>query len=412
MKITSLYVYPIKSLRGISLQQAHITPRGVQYDRHFILYEEVVPAPSSSPSQTENNKSARQPPILKKIQLDSHPKSALFEQTLDQKSKTVDVRFLGPSLPADDDDDDDDGAHSPAENGEKNQIRKKNLITVPLEPDVSSLKPISADLHGSAARAYEMGEGYDAWFSARFGVKVKLVYIGDGKRAVLGETLPPPPRTTAEEGEAQTQTQNTEASGSGSGSGSGKGWLSTLTSLVTGPARAESVNQKVTAAGPWLTFTDVAPLLVASESSLEDVSARLPEENRPMPMYKFRPNVVVDGRGEAAWAEDFWAELTVESSADPGGKLHRLSMTGNCVRCISLNVDYETGRPAEGEMGNVLKKLMKDRRVDAGSKWSPVFGRYGFPPLDDEEGFVISVGDEVQVAKRNADRTVWDWPGL
>lgn len=296
------------------------------------------------------------------------------------------MRFLGP-LP--------DGV-SRAEN------ENQNLMTVPLEPDVSSLSKISAGLHGSAAQAYEMGERYDGWFSARFGVKVKLVYIGDGKRAVLGGTLPPPPRTPAED----EQTQN-----SGGGGGGGRGWLSSLASLVTGPVQAESTNHSSkAAAGPWLTFTDVAPLLVASESSLEDVSSRLPEENRPMPMYKFRPNVAVDGRGEEAWAEDFWAELSVKSSAERE-KQHKLSMTGNCVRCISLNVDYETGKPAEGEMGNVLKKLMKDRRVDAGSKWSPVFGRYGFPPQD-EEGFVISVGDEVEVTKRNTDRTVWDWPGL
>ena len=95
-------------------------------------------------------------------------------------------------------------------------------------------------------------------------------------------------------------------------------------------------------------------------------------------------------------------------------------MTGNCVRCTSLNVDYTLGKPAEGEEGTMLKKLMRDRRVDAGSKWSPVFGRYGclVPPEEDNgEGsggyYVrVSVGDEVQVTRRNAERTVWDWPDL
>ncbi|KAK3990145.1 MOSC domain-containing protein [Cladorrhinum sp. PSN332] len=361
MRITTLYVYPIKALRGISLRQAHVGPRGVQYDRHFILYE-VRSDPESPSSNTT--------PVLKKVQLDSHPKCALFEQQIDHATKSVNVHFRGTSP---------DGSSDAQDAAD---------LTVPLEPDVSSLTKTAADLHGSVAQAYAMGETYDSWFSARFGVQIKLVYIGDGGRAVLGKTLPPSTSIT------QQQQQQAQSNGGG--------WLSSITSYVTGTTT--QTEKKPAAAGPWLTFTDVAPLLVASESSLEDVSKRLPEENRPMPMYKFRPNVVVDGEGEQAWAEDYWAELTV------GEEKHKLAMTGNCVRCISLNVDYETGKPAEGEMGNVLKKLMKDRRVDTGSKWSPVFGRYGFP--QDEEGFVVSVGDEVEVTKRNSNRTVWDWPGL
>ncbi|KAK4232194.1 hypothetical protein QBC38DRAFT_406401 [Podospora fimiseda] len=333
MRITSLHLYPIKALRGISLQQAQITPKGIKHDRTFILYE--VRSQSSS-----------EPPTLKKMQLDSHPKCALFQQQIDHSTHSIKVIHL-PS---------------------------NSTLTIPLEPDISTLTKIQTDLHGSTTQAYSMADPYDSWFSAHFNIPVKFIYIGDGKRPVLGKTLPPlPPLSTAPEN---------------------KGWFSYLT--------GSSSNTKPND-GPYITFTDVAPLLITSESSLKDVSNRLPEENRPMPMYKFRPNVVLDGEGEQAWAEDYWAELTVSHQ-------HKLAMTGNCVRCISLNVDYETGKPAEGEMGTVLKKLMKDRRVDAGSKWSPVFGRYGFP-LDEQE-FIISVGGEVEVTKRNSDRTVWDWPGL
>lgn len=57
----------------------------------------------------------------------------------------------------------------------------------------------------------------------------------------------------------------------------------------------------------------------------------------------------------------------------------------------------------EGESGKLLKKMMRDRRVDSGNKWSPIFGRYGFPT----QGGEIRVGDEVLVTKRNKDHTVW-----
>jgi uncharacterized protein len=37
MKIKSLYVYPVKSLGGIALQEAEVTERGLAYDRRWVL---------------------------------------------------------------------------------------------------------------------------------------------------------------------------------------------------------------------------------------------------------------------------------------------------------------------------------------------------------------------------------------
>jgi glycine hydroxymethyltransferase len=60
----------------------------------------------------------------------------------------------------------------------------------------------------------------------------------------------------------------------------------------------------------------------------------------------------------------------------------------------------------EGESGKVLKKLMADRRVDSGAKYSPVFGRYGF--LDaGSDSRTVRVGDEVVVARRMQERSVY-----
>jgi len=314
---------------------------------------------------------------LKKMQLDTHPRCALFEQSIVQDHQGEDsevvVRFLG----------------SPADESKQSE---DDILRVPLKPDMSSLEKIEAVLHGSPASAYRMGNSYDAWLTQRFGVRTILVYIGDGRRAVLGQTLPPKP--------AQGQQQPQQ-----------RGWVSSLTSYITG-----SQGQREEEPAPSLAFSDVAPLLVASEASLRDVSDRM-LGGQPVEMYKFRPNIVVDGEGEDAWAEDFWAELTITSSDRETDRdddtTNTLQLTGNCVRCISLNVDYETGRPAEGELGNVLKRLMKERRVDAGSKWSPVFGRYAF--LDGRhlaDGITVSVGDGAEVTRRNTERTVWDWPGL
>jgi len=343
---SKLYVYPIKGLRGIELESAEIGPQGIHHDRRFMLYE--VQATTG---------------VLKKIQLDTHPACALFEPRIvpgsQEGGSEVVVSFLG-NPPRDGEPGDDD----------------HGSVSVPLEPDLSTLEKISVDLHGSPASAYRMGTGYDNWFSQRFGVETMLVYLGDGRRAVLGKTLPP----KAAQGQQQ------------------RGWISSLTSYIPGARQGGEDST------PWITFSDVAPLMVASESSLQDVRSRL-LGGYPVEMYKFRPNIVVDGQAEDAWAEDFWAELRI----GPG---NTLQLTGNCVRCVSLNVDYKTGKPAEGEEGNVLKRLMKDRRVDAGSKWSPVFGRYAFLDGRHNETITVSVGDGVEVTRRNTERSVWDWPDL
>lgn len=334
---------------------------------------------------------------LRKMQLDSHPHCALFEQRIvpgpaggegEGGSVVVAVRYHGPLPP--------DGDGSSADSEEEGG--KEEELSVPLEPDVAPLAKIDVDLHGSPTAAYRMGEAYDAWFSRRFGFPTVMVYIGDGRRAVLGKTLLPPKPDDADEVEAARPTT---------------GWLSSLASYITtgAPPLASDARTK-----PWLTFTDVAPLLVTSERSLHDVCERL-LDGQAVSMYKFRPNIVVDGEGEEPWAEDFWAELAISPGRDDtmeqGKKKHTLLLTGNCARCTSLNVDYQTGKPAAGEPGTLLKKLMKDRRVDPGTKWSPIFGRYAFlGGGHDSEGFTISVGDGVEVTRRNAERSVWDWPGL
>jgi uncharacterized protein YcbX len=159
-------------------------------------------------------------------------------------------------------------------------------------------------------------------------------------------------------------------------------WLSAIKPII--PKQLNTVN-----------FSDGAALLVTSEASLGDLHPRLPD-GEDVVLEKFRPNIVVDGEGRA-WDEDFWSELTVL----PLGA--RIVLTSNCARCTSINVDLSKGRMGDGESGKLLKKMMRDRRVDTGNKWSPIFGRYGFPTQAGE----IRVGDQVVVSKRNKEHTVW-----
>ncbi|KAH7149929.1 MOSC domain-containing protein [Dactylonectria estremocensis] len=333
MRITELWVYPIKAIRGIQLDSAKLGPRGIQHDRRFMLCK------------------VEESGELTKIQMSKYPQCALFAQEI--VGDSIHVRYLTPQEPL---------VPPRPEHGV--------VLEVPLGPNLEDLERVHVNLHQSLVIAYCMGPKCDAWFTACFGFDTALVFIGDGRRPILGTFAP----------ESQPAS---------------KSWLSSLTSYVGGASGISAEEED------WLTFTDCAPYLVTTEQSLKNVSARL--ASGEVEMGAFRPNVVVDG--EAEWDEDFWAELRINET-------HKLALTKNCNRCTSLNIDYDTGRPAEGERGTVLKKLMLDRRVDNGAPYSPVFGRYAFligsPGGNGNDE--VSVGDGVDVTARMAQRAVWDWP--
>lgn len=256
-----------------------------------------------------------------------------------------------------------------------------------------------------------------------------LVYLGPHLRPVLGNVAP-----GSKSVKRMDRSNNTKSNTWGS-------WVSMLTEVVTAPLGSMSSQRSQTAGNEeGITFADMAPYLVVTEESLHDVSARL-GEGVDMDVTKFRPNIVLSGSAEA-WEEDFWGGLTIiakdvngdvcEGDDDDDDKnedvqrndrIMELVLTSNCARCQSINVDYETGKQGTGETGSVLKKLMRDRRVDKGMKYNPVFGRYAFlvpPPTSTTTTTYgqprperaagrrskISVGDEVFVSKRNESRTI------
>ncbi|MGH1428579.1 MAG: MOSC domain-containing protein [Arenicella sp.] len=40
MKVSQLYIYPVKSLRGIAVEKAELTPLGLRYDRHWMIIDD------------------------------------------------------------------------------------------------------------------------------------------------------------------------------------------------------------------------------------------------------------------------------------------------------------------------------------------------------------------------------------
>lgn len=257
--------------------------------------------------------------------------------------------------------------HAPSSTQNPNEERP--VLEIELSPSTfSALEKVEVNMHGSPTIAFDMGSKYNEWFTKYFGYEVILAYAGNNRRLVLGN-LPGRPATD----NPLDSTPIKKA----------------LRSIPFIGSLASPQDEKIA-------FNDCAPYLVITEESCDDVSSRLPGDEL-MDITKFRANVIISG-SSSAFDEDYWGGLSFGTDQDK-----EIILTANCGRCVSLNVDHENGTGTPKNQG-VLKLLMKDRRVDEGMKYSPIFGRYGFLG-DGVEGKVLKVGDEVKVSKRNEGRT-------
>ncbi|KAK5453395.1 hypothetical protein LTS15_006580 [Exophiala xenobiotica] len=342
LKVEALYVYPVKGIRGCSLDKAKIGQFGFEGDRTFCL-------------QKVHRDADTKKVTFETMFIGYDLRLALFRTALEDlgKEKNIVVTWTG------------DGNTSAklSWTGSENQIR------FPLQPDPKALEPIEVNLHGSPTLALDMGEEFTTFFSRHLGFEVRLAYIGQYSRAVLGSIAP-----------------NSKAA----------------LSRASLPTRILAQIPLIGRPVERIVFNDIAQYLVVTKESNDEVSSRL-AEGQEMDVTKFRPNVVVSGSADP-FAEDFWAELTFAGDI-------KMALTANCYRCQSITVDYATGKACEDDRGQVWKKLNKDRRVDTGAKYSPVFGRYGFC-RDADRGREISIGAELLVTKKNASRTIFDWPSL
>lgn len=85
--------------------------------------------------------------------------------------------------------------------------------------------------------------------------------------------------------------------------------------------------------GDVVSFADAYPLLALSEASLSDLNDRLvTQDEEPVPMNRFRPNVVIAGC--PAFAEDAWQRVRI------GAAVFRAA--GPCVRCNIPTIDQAT----------------------------------------------------------------------
>ncbi|HZF87005.1 MOSC domain-containing protein [Streptomyces sp.] len=145
------------------------------------------------------------------------------------------------------------------------------------------------------------------------------------------------------------------------------------------PATRRPVDPAYALPGETVSFADGYPLLLTSAASLDALNSLIAEGDHaaegPLPMNRFRPNLVVTGT--APWAEDDWTRLAV-------GEVE-FRVAKPCGRCVVTTTDQ-----ASAERGREpLLTLGRHRRI--GGKL--VFGQ-NLVPLS---GGTVRVGDPVRI---------------
>ena len=234
MHLSEIWVYPVKSCRGIRLASARVVETGLEHDRTWMVVDER----GRFVTQRE------------------HAVMARIETALQ-----------------------DDGL----------ELRFEHRDPLLLHPNPGPLRPVRIWQHD--CEAHDAGDEAAHWLSEVIGLPVRLVRMPDDHYRQVG---------SAYEGKAATA------------------------------------------------FSDGYPILVLSEASLADLNARLDE---PVPMNRFRPNLVI--AGAEPFAEDGWGPVRIGGVELVGCK--------PCERCVVPTIDQQTSARGKEPL-RTLSTYRKDER--------------------------------------------------
>ncbi|KUO05258.1 MOSC domain-containing protein [Streptomyces caeruleatus] len=145
------------------------------------------------------------------------------------------------------------------------------------------------------------------------------------------------------------------------------------------PGTRRPVDPEYALPGETVSFADGFPLLVTTTASLDALNSLIARgdhaDEGPLPMNRFRPNVVVSGTD--AWAEDDWSRIAI------GEVTFRVPK--KCGRCVVTTTDQATAERGR----EPLHTLGRHRRLDG----KLIFGQ-NMVPLSPG---TIRVGDPVTI---------------
>ena len=128
-------------------------------------------------------------------------------------------------------------------------------------------------------------------------------------------------------------------------------------------------------------FQDAYPLHILNLASVHEIGTKLARDAPPLGALNFRPNIVITG-GEP-YAEDSWKRISIGE--------YEYYVACRTVRCLLPNVNPATGIRHGSEPNKTLKTY---RRIDEGDPKNACLGMQMVPAVEESK---IKVGDAVEV---------------
>ena len=289
VKVTGLCTYPLKSCRVVDLEESLVTPRGLQYDRDFLVIDDE-----------DDFVSQRKVPEL-----------ALIVPQIGEGSLTLSA----PGMKS---------------------------IVVPLEPPREDARVVIATVHGKPVAGQIVADELNEWVTDflpqhRQNRAYRVLHVREDMPRFICERY------------------------------------------------------RLGDASNRLGFADGHPILLASETSLAQLNTELDE---PVPMNRFRPNIIIGGEDLPAYEEDHWLELRIGAMT--------AYVVKACDRCVIPDVDQATAVTGKA----VRRALVTRRGVNAHDRSnSGVFFAQNINHVY-APGLTLRVGDPVQVIRRSAEANV------
>ncbi|KAL4790703.1 hypothetical protein BDV19DRAFT_371959 [Aspergillus venezuelensis] len=354
-RVKALFMYPIKSCRGIELEAADIVPTGFEFDRLFCFAEADETGPEG---KTES--------IARTLRNKGYNKLALVRPEIWVPDSCVDGYSTGPEEAKS------QGVmvvHYPrvGRNGLHDVVLRVGMyiglvsreesFTVPLHPPTKSIPTTPVKIWKDTPLAYD----YGAYIPPSFHRFISSDY-GTGE-------------TPASQDKRLTLLRVSS---------------SHTRDIYRNAPRKESLGFQ-----PTTGFADAYPLHILLLSSVRDVNEHCKDDIPLLSIRRFRANVII--QGPEKFEEDSWKRIRfLRSPSSPGNGdgdlvLHTCTRT---IRCKLPNVDPDTGTRHRNEPDRALKSY---RRIDKGDLTNACLGMQGVP--DSLKGR-IEVGDGIEVLER------------
>ncbi|TYI79295.1 hypothetical protein E1A91_D05G012900v1 [Gossypium mustelinum] len=137
-------------------------------------------------------------------------------------------------------------------------------------------------------------------------------------------------------------------------------------------------------------FSDMFPFMLVSQGSLDELNKLLKE---PVPMNRFRPNILVDGC--EPFSEDLWTEIKISQFSFQGVRL--------CSRCKVPTINQDTAI-AGPEPNETLMKYRSGKvlRPDKKQQGEIYFGQNMVckESLTEGKAKLVKVGDPIFVLQK------------